>query len=110
MMELDVLHNRIGQLLVNAGPKNSRKLIVFAALSSEGDSCEYEYDYVDADGLEDWFIPDKNASYDLRLLLVELREYYIKNNLTNGLPVWSKCKIVVDLETMKINIDFKYED
>lgn len=109
-MELDILHNKIGQLLVDASPKKAYKIIVCATLSLEGDSCEYEYDYVDKEGHQDWFIPDKNASYDLRLLLVELRNYYIKNNLTNGLPAWSGCKIIVDLETMKINIDFKYED
>ncbi|ETS32498.1 hypothetical protein TI10_08260 [Photorhabdus luminescens subsp. luminescens] len=110
MKELDTLHNKIGQLLVDAGPEDAREIIVCARLSPEGDTCEYEYDYTDNKGHQDWFVPDKNASYDLRLLLVELRKYYIENHLTNGLPAWNGCLVKVDLEKMKINIEFKYED
>lgn len=110
MKELDMLHNRIGQLLVDTGPEDAQKILVRATLSPEGDTCEYEYDYIDNEGHEDWFLPDAHTSYDLRLLLVELRKYYVENNLTNDHPTWNGCLLTVDLEKMKINIEFKYED
>ncbi len=64
MNELDDLHNKIGQLLVDAGPANAMKIIARAKLSLDGESCEYEYDYLDQEGDEDWFVPDKLASHD----------------------------------------------
>ncbi|MEI9582309.1 hypothetical protein, partial [Enterobacter asburiae] len=82
MNELDDLHNKIGQLLVDAGPANVMKLIARAKLSLDGESCEYVYDYLDQEGDEDWFVPDKLASHDLRLLLVKMRDFYIQNNMT----------------------------
>lgn len=110
MKDLDVIHNKIGQILVNAGPDNAQKIVTRAKLSLDGGVCDYEFDYVDKGGNEDWFIPDKLAGYDLRLLLVELRNFYIKNNLTNGKAAWSECEIVIDLKVSKIFFDFKYDD
>ena len=81
MNELDDLHNKIGQLLVDAGPANAMKIIARAKLSLDGESCEYEYDYLDQEGDEDWFVPDKLASHDLRLLLVKMRDFYIRRPL-----------------------------
>lgn len=110
MKEIDVLHNKIGQILVDAGPDDAQKIVTRAKLSLDGGVCDYEFDYIDKEGVEDWFIPDKLAGYDLRLLLVELRNFYIKNNLTNGKAAWSECEIVIDLKTSKISFDFKYDD
>lgn len=42
MEELDDLHSKIGQLLVDAGPKNAKKITVRAKLPLDGESCEYE--------------------------------------------------------------------
>lgn len=110
MNELDDLHNKIGQLLVDAGPENAKKIIVRSNLPLDGESCEYEYDYIDQEDNSDWFVPDKLASYDLRLLLVEMRSFYIKNNMTNGKPGWTSCEITVDIPEEKINISFLYDD
>jgi len=49
------------------------------------------------------------AGHDLRLLLVELRNFYLNNSLTNGKAAWSECEVVVDMNTSKIFFDFKYE-
>ena len=110
MSKLDDLHNKIGQLLINAGPEDAQKIIARAKLPLDGESCEYEYDYIDQGNDMDWFIPDKLASYDLRLLLVEMRDFYIKNNMTNGMPAWTGCEITVDIPEQKINISFQYDD
>ncbi|MFP1757690.1 hypothetical protein ACLEEB_02725 [Lonsdalea quercina] len=110
MNELDDLHNKIGQLLVDAGPENAKKIIACAKLPLDGESCEYEYDYIDQEDEKTWFVPDKLASYDLRLLLVEMRDFYIKNNMTNGKPAWTACQIIIDIPEEKINISFQYDD
>ena len=80
MRDLEDLHNQIAQLLVNAGPADAKTIIARAKLALDGESCEYEYDYIDQRDNENWFVPDKLASYHLRLLLVNLRDYYIQNN------------------------------
>lgn len=110
MSELDAFHHKIGQLLVDAGPDNADRIIVRANLSVDGESCEYEYDYIDYDGNINWFVPDGLASHDLRLLLVEMRKLHIKEKMTNGKLAWTECEIEVDVRNNKINIDFKYEE
>lgn len=110
MNELDELYNKIGQLLVDAGPDGAVKIIARAKLPLDGESCEYEYDYVDKQGDTDWFVPDKLASHDLRILLVKMRNFYIKNNMTNGKPAWTGCEITVDLPENKINFKFHYDE
>lgn len=110
MNELDDLHNKIGQLLVDAGPSDAEEIIARAKLPLDGESCEYEYDYLDGQGKKDWFVPDKLASHHLRLLLVKMRDFYIQNNMTNGKPAWISCEITVDIPAAKINISFQYND
>jgi len=78
-----------------------------AQFARAGESCEYEYIY--KQDKEDWFVPDKLASYLLRLLLVNLRDYYIQNNMTNGKAPWTGCDITVDIAAEKISISFKYD-
>jgi len=110
MKELDGLHSKIGQLLVYAGPENAKKITVRAKLPLDGESCEYEYDYIDQADREDWFVPDKLASHDLRLLLVRMRCFYIQNNMTNGKPAWTSCEITVDIPEEKISMKLQYDD
>lgn len=109
MSDLDDLHNKIGQLLVDAGPAEAKKIIARAKLALDGESCEYEYDYVDQQDNLDWFVPDKLASYHLRLLLVNLRDYYIQNNMMQGKAPWTGCDITVEIPAEKISISFKYD-
>ncbi|HEN3637551.1 TPA: hypothetical protein U5E40_002178 [Yersinia enterocolitica] len=110
MNELDDLHNKIGQLLIDAGPIDADKIIARARLPLDGESCEYEYDYIDQKGEKGWFVPDKVASYDLRLLLVKMRNFYIQNNMTNGKPAWIGCEIAIDIPEEKISISLQYDD
>lgn len=110
MSDLEDLHNKIAQLLVDAGPAGAKKIIARAKLALDGESCEYEYDYVNQQDNEDWFVPDKLASYHLRLLLVNLRDYYIQNNMTKGKAPWTGCDITVEIPTEKISISLKYDE
>ncbi|EMC8778472.1 hypothetical protein VMZ82_001292 [Providencia rettgeri] len=104
------IYNEIGSLLYGIAPDGAQKIIMRASLSPEGDTCEYEYDYIDNENALKWLTAGGIANTNMLHNLVELQSYYIKNNLTNGLPVWKGCEITLNLETMKINIDFKYED
>lgn len=110
MDELDNLHSKISQLLVDAGPADAKKIIARTKLARDGESCEYEYDYIDQQNNEDWFVPDKLASYPLRLLLVNLRDYHIQNNMTNGKAPWTGCDITVEIPAENISISLKYDD
>ena len=104
------IHQKIGQVLINSGPDDAQKIIVRAEPFPEGDGCTYEFDYIDPTGKLDWFDPDGRAMRDLTKLLVQLRNYHVENNLTNGRPAWSGCEITFDIEKMKLGIDFKYQD
>ncbi|WP_312998783.1 hypothetical protein [Leclercia sp.] len=110
MRDLEDLHNQIAQLLVNAGPADAKTIIARAKLALDGESCEYEYDYIDQQDNEDWFVPDKLASYHLRLQLVNLRDYYMQNNMTNGKAPWTGCDITIDIPAEKISINLKYDE
>jgi len=103
------LYNQIGQILVDSGPEDAKKIIMIANLWPEGDVCEYEFNYISIKNQESEYEPLGRATTDLRKALVRLRQYTLDNNLTNGNPVWIGCIVTVDIENAKINIDFKYE-
>jgi len=109
MQDQDI-HQRIGQILFNCGPSNALKLIVRAEIFPENDGGKYEFDYLDESGNLDWFDPDGRAIADLTDALVELKKYFIDNKMTNGMTVWSKCEITLDVPKEKINIRVQYDD
>ncbi|WON77938.1 hypothetical protein [Serratia sp. UGAL515B_01] len=108
MRDEQKIYQDISQILLNMAPDDSIKVIVRAKPFPEGDGGEYEFDYIDSDNASDWFDPYDGAVSDLTPLIVELREYYLEQGLTNGQPVWGRCEITLDLERMKLNIEFEY--
>lgn len=104
------IYQRIGRLLVDAGPADAQKIIVRAELFSEGDGGKYEFDYVNESGKLNWFDPDGRAVGDLTELLVKLREYFSVNNLTSGKEEWTGCVISLDVSENKFGIEFTYGD
>ena len=104
------VYKDIGTILYSIAPDEALKIIMRAELSPENDHCEYEYDYLDRDGKSVGFAAGGKANTNMLHCLVELRNFYINNNLTNGRPGWSGCEITFDIEKMKLGIDFKYED
>ncbi|AVR65497.1 MULTISPECIES: hypothetical protein [Pseudomonas aeruginosa group] len=101
------LYQKIGKLLVDAGPADAREIIVRAELFSEGDGGKYEFDYVDQSGEFNWFDPDGRAVGDLTELLVQLRDYFSANNLTAG-EGGAGCVIKLHVDEMKFGIEFNY--
>ncbi|MEY0491467.1 hypothetical protein [Proteus terrae] len=106
------IYNNIGTLLYNIAPNEAKKINMRANLSVEDNTCEYEYeyDYLDNENSLKWLTAGGVANTQMLHNLVELRNYYIEHNLANDLPIWKGCEVTLDLETMKINIDFKYEN
>jgi hypothetical protein len=49
------LYDEIAQILYDEAPDEANKIIMRAELVSEGDSCKYEFDYVDRFGRTAWF-------------------------------------------------------
>ena len=111
MRESQNIYNDIGSLLVSAAPDNAATIIARAELSPEGDHCKCEFDYVDStSGETNWFTAGAQASADLLDLLVELRKFFVDNISSQQPAFWHACEITVNVETLRITIDFKYGD
>lgn len=105
------IYNDIGSILLAIVPDDASKVIMRAELSPENDHCKCEFDYVDKRTMNiNWFTAGAKASSDLLDLLVELRNYFVANFKSQEKPFWHGCEVTVDIETLKINIDFKYDD
>ena len=104
------IYKDIGTVLYSITPDEAKKIIMRAVLSPENDHCKYEYYYLDNADETRWLTAGGRANTDILRYLVELRNYYIDNNLTNGHPAWHGCEVTLDIETLKINFDFKYEN
>ncbi|WP_207282549.1 immunity protein YezG family protein [Pseudomonas sp. FW300-N2F2] len=104
------LYQKVGQLLLDAGPSEAQKIVVRARLFAEGDGGSYEFDYFDKTNRSSWFDPDSRVVGDLTELLVELRRYYVENGLCQNGKAWSSCAVTLDVEGMKISIDYNYDD
>jgi len=42
--------------------------------------------------------------------VVELRNFFVDNVQSLEKPFWQGCEVTVNVETLRINIDFKYEN
>ncbi|AJA44762.1 hypothetical protein C7375_1633 [Frischella perrara] len=109
MTKEDQILNQLGGILINSAPAKARKLIMHAEPNAEGDVCKYKFYYVNKRNEQHDYDPDGIAEIDILDTLVELRKYYLDNNLSNGEPIWVGCIVEVDVKKSKINIEFKYE-
>ena len=105
----DQLNNEIGQLLFKSSPNGAKKVIAQLEFTPEMDACTYIFDYYNQNNELNWYTLDTDITSPLIDTIRELRQYYIDNNLTNGLPAWRGCIITVDIENAKIDFEFKYE-
>lgn len=106
----DELYSEIGRILFESAPEDAQMIFLDAELSPENDHAKFLYDYADSNGTKTWFLPGSSAADSLLLdKLVQLRKFYIEQNLTNGRPVWHGCIVTVDLEKMKINLEYRYD-
>ena len=105
----DQLNNQIGQLLFKSSPNGAKKVIAQLEFTPEMDACTCIFDYYNQNDELNWYTLNSDITSPLIKAVRELRQYYIDNNLTNGLPVWRGCIITVDIENAKIDFEFKYE-
>ncbi|MBI0096523.1 MULTISPECIES: hypothetical protein [Gilliamella] len=105
----DQLNNEIGQLLFKSSPNGAKKVIAQLEFTPEMDACTCIFDYYNQNDELNWYTLNSDITSPLIKAVRELRQYYIDNNLTNGLPVWRGCIITVDIENAKIDFEFKYE-
>jgi len=54
-------------------------------------------------------LPDPDATDDIFHSMLELKKYFLDNNLTNGEQIWTGCIVEIDIKNSKINFEFKYE-
>ena len=105
----DQLNNEIGQLLFKSSPNGAKRVIAQLEFTPEMDACTCIFDYYNQNDELNWYTLDTDITSPLIDMVRELRQYYIDNNLTNGLPAWRGCIITVDIENAKIDFEFKYE-
>lgn len=107
----DEIYREIGQLLYNSAPDGAKVVIMEAELSMEGNSCQFNYDYINTNDEKGWFLPEDGLiDQKLRELLVSLRQFFIDNFHAQKKPFWHRCIAKLDIEKSEINIDFKYDD
>ncbi len=105
----DQLNNEIGQLLFKSSPNGAKKVIAQLEFTPEMDACTCIFDYYNQNDELNWYTLNSDITSPLIKAVRELRQFYIDNNLTNGLPAWRGCIITVDIENAKIDFEFKYE-
>ncbi|ALZ95445.1 hypothetical protein [Leclercia adecarboxylata] len=110
MRESQDIYNDIGAVLLSIAPEDAVEIILNAKLEPESDCGEFTYDYVDKQGNQHWVTETADASARLLDLVVELRNFFVDNVQSLEKPFWQGCEVTVNVETLRINIDFKYEN
>ena len=106
---IDDLYNKIGQILVNSYPDDAVKIETGIEIAEENDVATYVFIYFDNKNNRKQFIPDPQVTNDIFHSMLELKKYFLDNNLTNGKPIWVGCIVEIDIKNSKINFEFKYE-
>ena len=106
---IDDLYNKIGQILVNSYPDDAVKIITKIEIVEENDVVTYVFIYFDNKNNRKQFVPDPQVTNDIFHSMLELKKYFLDNNLTNGKPIWVGCIVEIDIKNSKINFEFKYE-
>ena len=106
---IDDLYNKIGQILVMSCPDDAIKIVTGIQISKENDVGGYFFNYFDKKNNKKEFLPDPKATDDIFHTMLDIKKYFIDNNLTNGKPIWAGCIVEIDIKNSKINFEFKYE-
>ena len=106
---IDDLYNKIGQILVMSCPDDAVKIVTGIEIAKENDAVGYFFNYYDNKNNKKEFKPVSKARDDIFYTMLELKKYFIDNNLTNGKPIWAGCIVEIDIKNSKINFEFKYE-
>ena len=106
---IDDLYNKIGQILVMSCPDDAVKIVTGIEIAEENDAAGYYFYYFDKKNNKKHFLPDPDATDDIFHTMLEIKKYFLDNNLTNGKPIWAGCIVEIDIKNSKINFEFKYE-
>ena len=106
---IDDLYNKIGQILVMSCPDDAVKIVTGIEIADEHDAAGYYFYYFDKKNNKKHFLPDPDATDDIFHTMLELKKYFLDNNLTNGEQIWTGCIVEIDIKNSKINFEFKYE-
>ena len=106
---IDDLYNKIGQILVMSCPDDAVKIVTGIQIAKEDDAVSYYFNYFDNKNNKKEFKPVSKARDDIFYTMLEIKKYFIDNNLTNGKPIWAGCIVEIDIKNSKINFEFKYE-
>ena len=106
---IDDLYNKIGQILVMSCPDDAIKIVTGIEIAEENDVATYFFNYFDNKNNKKEFEPDLRATDVIFYTMLELKKYFLDNNLTNGEPIWTGCIVEIDIKNSKINFEFKYE-
>jgi len=103
------LYNKIGQILVSSYPDDAVKIVTGIEIAQENDAAGYYFNYYDNKNNKKEFKPVSKARDDIFYTMLEIKKYFLDNNLTNGKPIWEGCIVEIDIKNSKINFEFKYE-
>ena len=106
---IDDLYNKIGQILVMSCPNDAVKIVTGIQIAKENDAASYYFHYFDNKNNKKEFKPVSKARDDIFYTMLEIKKYFLDNNLTNGEPIWAGCIVEIDIKNSKINFEFKYE-
>jgi len=90
MRQSQDIYNDIGSGLLSIAPDTAVSLLMTMSINRVTDTAD--------------------ASARLLDLLVELRNFFVDNVQSLEKPFWRGCEVTVNVETLRINIDFKYEN
>jgi hypothetical protein len=102
--DADTHFHEVAQALANSAPAGWTKAKVSTAIEADSLSTS-EYDYVDADGREQWFDPDAATAAAVGRNLRALRTSAIEQ----GQAAWSRCTFVLSNDG-SFKFDVKYDD
>lgn len=110
MSEDDDIYREIGKILLSIAPEDAAVVFLEAEISLEEDHCKLLFDYTGKSGVKSWFLPP-SAKVDSELLeaLARLRGYFEVNGLYESGKPWNKWFVELNLEGMKIKINFIYD-
>jgi hypothetical protein len=94
----------MAQLLADAAPASSRKVIMRAALSDEGDHACFEFDSVNEHGEICWFTGGAGLNAKLLQALVAHRAFWISQNQ----PPWKRYELSLDLGSGRFSLEIEY--
>ena len=105
----DDVYLDVSSILTGISPPSADRLTMRARLAPESDVCDFEVDVIRKDGGVEWLSPDGKSLESLMKLIVELRNWYVSNGLTNGRPPWNACEFSLDVASQRLSVGFLYE-